>query len=326
VSDRVVVDFGVRVEYQEIIENTDFSPRLGLAWDVTGDARTKVYANAGRFMERVYDRYLEWGSQPGGRYSIVLAPEGPLADGEGIPVGTFGYRIVGDNSTPYADVWSIGFERLLGQDYRVGASYTDKKLENQLLTYYTAEGTADWYEFEANGEGSYQGLDLTFSKSFSNNWQALASYTWSESKGMGSFLGTFYGPTQIPPSSALEDSDRTNVFKVSGTWSLPLGFLISGTYQYASGRPYSIEGNNVDNEPIYIGGRNSQRMPDIQSLDMTFQWGVEIASTRLTLVLEGFNLTNHENVTEVSTGEVGHGTPTAFDIARTFQLGAKFDF
>ena len=143
---------------------------------------------------------------------------------------------------------------------------------------------------------------------------------------MGSFLGTFYGPTQIPPSSALEDSDRTNVFKVSGSWSLPLGFLISGTYQYASGRPYSIEGYNVDNEPIYIGGRNSQRMPDVQSLDMTFQWAVDIASSKLTLVLEGFNLTNHENVTEVSTGEVGHGTPTAFDVARTFQLGAKFDF
>lgn len=326
VSDRFVVDFGVRVEYQEIIENTDLSPRLGLAWDVTGDARTKVYANAGRFIERVYDRYLEWGSQPGGDYSIVYAPEGPLADGEGIPVGTFGYRILGDNPTPYADVWSIGFERLLGRDYRVGAAYTDKKLENQLLTYYTAEGTADWYEFEANGEGSYQGVDLTFSKSFSDNWQALASYTWSESKGMGSFLGTFYGPTQIPPSSALEDSDRTNVFKVSGSWSLPLGFLISGTYQYASGRPYSIEGYNVDNEPIYIGGRNSQRMPDVQSLDMTFQWAVDIASSKLTLVLEGFNLTNHENVTEVSTGEVGHGTPTAFDVARTFQLGAKFDF
>ncbi len=325
-SDRVVLDYGARYEYQEIISNTDFSPRLGVAWDVTGDAKTKVYANAGRFMERVYDRYLEWGSQPGGRYSIVMSPQGPLADGEGIPVGTFGYRILGDNPTPYADVWSVGIERLLGRDYRVGASYTDKKLENQLLTYYTSEGAADWYEFRANGKGTYRGLDLTFSKSFSNNWQALASYTWSESKGMGSFLGTFYGPTQIPPSSALEDSDRTHVFKVSGTRTLPLGFLVSGTYRFASGLPYSIEGNNVDNEPIYIGGRNSQRMPSIQSLDMTFQWGVELASTTLTLVLEAFNLTNHENVTAVSTGEVGHGTPTAFDISRTFQIGAKIDF
>jgi hypothetical protein len=325
-SNQVVLDFGGRVEYQEIIGNTDFSPRLGIAWDVTGDAKTKIYANAGRFIERVYDRYLEWGAQPGGEYSIVFSPEGDLADGDGFPVGSFGYRILGDNPTPYADVWSLGVERLLGKDYRVGASYTDKKLENQLLTYYTAEGAADWYEFEANGKGSYKGLDLTFSKAFSKNWQALASYTWSESKGMGSFLGTFYGPTQIPPESSLEDSDRTHMFKVSGTWSLPLGFLVSGSYRYQSGRPYSIEGNNVDNEPIYIGGRNSQRMPDQQSLDMTFQWGVEIAGTRLTLVLEGFNLTNHENVTAVSTGEVGHGTPTAFDVARTFQLGAKFDF
>ena len=70
----------------------------------------------------------------------------------------------------------------------------------------------------------------------------------------------------------------------------------------------------------------SQRMPSIQSLDMTFQWGVDIAATRLTLVLEGFNLTNNENVTGVTTGEVGHGEPIAFDISRTLQLGVKFDF
>ncbi len=325
-SNNVVLDFGGRLEYQEIIGNTDFSPRLGLAWDVTGDAKTKIYGNYGRFVERVYDRYLEWGSQPGGAYDIVFSPQGDLADGDGIPIGSFGYRIGDDNPTPYADVWSVGVERLLGTDYRIGASYTDKTLKNQLLTYYTSEGAADWYEFRADGDGSYQGLDLTFAKSFSNHWQALASYTWSESRGMGSFLGTFYGPTQIPPEDSIDDFDRTHQFKVSGTWQLPLGFLISGTYRYSSGLPYSIIGNNVDNEPIYIGGRNTQRMPSVQSLDMSFQWAVKIVSTELTLVLEAFNLTNNENVIAVSTGEIGHGTPIAFDLTRTFQLGVKFDF
>jgi hypothetical protein len=325
-SDRVVFDFGSRVEYQEIISNTDFSPRLGVAWDVTGDAKTKFYANAGRFIERVYDRYLEWGSQPGGDYELVFDPEGDLADGVGIPGGSFGYRIAGDNQTPYADVWSVGIERLLGSHYRIGLSYTDKKLENQLLTYYISEPPVDTYEFQANGTGSYQGLDITFSKRFSGNWEALASYTWSESRGMGSFLGTFYGPTQIPPENSIEDSDRTHVFKVSGLWRLPLGFAVSGTYRYSSGLPYSIEGLDGVGNPIYIGGRNSQRMPDQQTLDMTVQWGVDIGSTRLTLVAEGFNLTNHENVTAVSTGEIGHGEPTDFDISRTFQLGVKLDF
>lgn len=325
-SNRWVFDFGGRMEYQEITGNTDFSPRLGLAWDVTGDARTKIYANAGRFIERVYDRYLEWGSQPGGRFSIVFSPQGDLADGEGVPIGAFGYRVGDDNPTPYADVWSIGVERLLGRDFRIGLAYTDKKLENQLLTYFVNEGNTDWYEFRADGEGTYKGLDLTFSKSFSKNWQMLASYTWSESRGMGSSLGTFYGPTQLPNSSATEDSDRTHLFKVSGAWKLPLGFLVSGTYRYSSGLPYSVVGNNVNNEPIYIGERNSQRMSDAQSLDMTLQWGVDIKSTRLTLVLECFNLANHENVVAVSTGEVGHGEPTAFDVSRTFQIGAKFDF
>jgi hypothetical protein len=121
-SDRVTVDIGVRVEYQEIIGNTDIAPRLGFAWDVTGDARTKVYGNWGTYIERVYDRYLEWGSQPGGDYYFVFDPTGELADGEEVPGGTFGYRISGDNKTPSSDAWTIGVERLVGADFRLGAA------------------------------------------------------------------------------------------------------------------------------------------------------------------------------------------------------------
>jgi hypothetical protein len=44
------------------------------------------------------------------------------------------------------------------------------------------------------------------------------------------------------------------------------------------------------------------------------------------LVVEVFNVFNHENVTAVTTGETNHGEPTDFGVGRTFQLGVKFDF
>jgi outer membrane receptor protein involved in Fe transport len=322
----VTIDYGLRAEYQNITGNTDLAPRFGFAWDVTGDARSKVYANWGRYIERVYDRYLEWGSQPGGDYFYVFDPTGDYADGTEIPGGTFGYRILGNNDTPYSDAWTVGAEHLVGTNLRLGLSYTDKRLHNQLLTYYVSEPGADWYEFRANGRGHYKGVDLVVTKQFSENWEARASYTWSRQTGMGAFLGTFYGATQIPPVNSLEDTDRTNVVKLSGFGQLPWGILISGSYNFSSGLPYSVVTYDAMGNPLYVGKRNSQRMPSTQSLDMSVQKKFRLGGAFLTLVAEGFNLTNHENVTAVTTAENAHGEPTAFDVSRTYQFGIKLDF
>jgi len=326
ISNRVTVDFGARVEYQKIIGNTDVAPRLGASWDATGDARTKLYANWGTYVERVYDRYLEWSSQPGGEYFFVFDPTGELADGTEIPGGTFGYRVRGDNKTPHSDAWTVGVERLLGEDFRVGAAYTDKRLKNQLLTYYISVYPEDWYEFRADGTGHYKGIELVASKRFSNNWQGRASYTWSKQTGMGSSLGTFYGSTQIPPVNSIEDTDRTNVVKLSGFGQLPWGLMVSGSYSYATGLPYSVVTYDDMGNPLYVGERNSQRMSNAQTLDLSLQKTFTFSDVRVTVVAEGFNLTNHENVTAVTTAEGSHGEPTAFDVGRTIQVGFKVDF
>ncbi|HPA95563.1 MAG: TonB-dependent receptor [Acidobacteria bacterium] len=326
VTKGVTLDFGIRAEYQSVTGNTDLAPRLGMSWDVRGDARTKLYANAGRYIERVYDRYLEWGSQPGGDFYYVFDPTGELADGTEVPGGTFGYRILGDNKTPYADAWTVGVEHLVGRDLRIGLAFTDKRLRRQLLTYYTSDNAEDWYEFEADGEGRYRGVDLVATKRFSDRWEGRASYTWSRQTGMGAYLDTFYGATQIPPVNSIEDTDRTNVVKLSGFGQLPWEIVLSGSYTYATGLPYSVVTYDANGNPLFVGKRNSHRMGNTQSLDLSIQKRIRIKGTALTLVAEGFNLTNHENVTAVTTAVDEHGEPTAFDVGRTFQFGVKIDF
>jgi hypothetical protein len=107
---------------------------------------------------------------------------------------------------------------------------------------------------------------------------------------------------------------------------LPWGIIVSGSYRYASGLPYSVV--TVDNQgnPLYVGKRNSERMPNIQSLDLSVQKAFGLGRATAALVGEAFNLTNHENVTAVTTAVANPGSPTAFDISRTFQVGVKVDF
>ena len=57
------------------------------------------------------------------------------------------------------------------------------------------------------------------------------------------------------------------------------------------------------------GGRNAQRMPAIQSLDMSLQKVFNLGRSDVALVAEAFNLTNHENVTGVTTSVRGSRQP-----------------
>ena len=60
INDRLTLTAGLRWEqnrvesqYGNTLSLQDWSPRLGLAWDVLGNGKSKLYATAGRYYERV---------------------------------------------------------------------------------------------------------------------------------------------------------------------------------------------------------------------------------------------------------------------------------
>ena len=54
VSSRLSANLGLRYEHQSFMDSShNFAPRLGLAWDVTGDGKTRVTAGAGLFFDMI---------------------------------------------------------------------------------------------------------------------------------------------------------------------------------------------------------------------------------------------------------------------------------
>lgn len=324
-ANRLTVDAGVRVEYQSLNKNTNVAPRAGASYDLTGDRKTKVFANAGVFYDRVFGHYVQWAGNKGGDQYNVNNPQGPLADGDKIWTWAFRYGLAPNEKTPYSVGWSVGVERLLPYGMKFTATYNQKNLHDQLLSYRVEENNILLFQFKSNGSGTYRGAEFVLSKEFSQNSQFMISYTLSRARGDGGAVGEFYTAVQLPPTNSIEDFDRTHLIKASGFVGLPWDIWLSASLIYASGFPYSVI-TGAQAGLYYVGGRNVNRMKPTQSLDFSLSKNFRFGRSRIGVVLEGYNVFNRTNILSVSTAPENHGEAASLDISRTFQLGLTFDF
>jgi hypothetical protein len=122
----------------------NFAPRLGLAWDITGDGRTSLRVSGGTFYDSVNARFLvglsnaipwtprltrenvdfadPWANEPGG-------DPFPLPFGRGVPGDTpwslypTVTSIDYDSPNMRMDQWNLSLQRQIGADWLVSASY-----------------------------------------------------------------------------------------------------------------------------------------------------------------------------------------------------------
>ena len=126
-----------------------------------------------------------------------------------------------------------------------------------------------------NGRSNYYGWENTFTKRFSNRWQANATYTLSyfyDDGGVGSLTGPYVTtldasadiPTTLVPYTGpvapdmaplyqLTASDQRHRATFNGIWDMGLGFQLSGVYFFGSGERRSTSwGSDLRN----TGGAN----------------------------------------------------------------------
>lgn len=154
----ILLNFGVRSESFEnktatgetfIKVNNTLAPRAGATWDLSGNGRTKVFANAGRYYIPVYSNTNARLSGAETYYRDFYQFDGTFStDGKSVP-GTgaaLGDRItystgetpdpksiVDNNIKPmFQDQFSLGFQQALDNKWVVGAKATNRKLKNGM--------------------------------------------------------------------------------------------------------------------------------------------------------------------------------------------------
>jgi hypothetical protein len=299
IGDRLTVNVGLRFDHQkatypefpllsgwektstfapgidDLITWNVFSPRIGMAFQLTPDGKTLLKASYGRYYDAMHISNFAW---PGPGYtdlSIYWWDPGLLAWEliDFVP-GEIGYIMDPDIKNPYSEQLFVGLERELIPDFSVGAMYMHKTEGNSIgwegrnttydevqwvspdngQTYTIFDRTGPPPEtWQTNPDGYGQKFDmfiLTFDKRYSKDWMVNASLTWSHSTGLNMRakatsqhnLTSYSGGFGVDPNDLINaegdlQHDKRWVVKFTGGYNLPGDVFLGAYFTYQTGRP-----------------------------------------------------------------------------------------
>ena len=166
-------------------------------------------------------------------------------------------------------------------------------------------------------ETNYQGVELIAQKRFSDNWQALVTYTWNDTdtwtrggQWENTNPGIFGNPNSQVNANGKSFYDRTHQLKAIGTWHAPFGFRASGVMRYQTGAPYGrtffVGGLNQGGASILAVPVGDERLPNVTTFDIALFRDFQTGRFRISPELNLFNITNQNTVTALNTSSGGN--------------------
>jgi len=308
VNDRLTINPGIRFNFNRgsvpekgtVLKTYPISPRIGLAWDVTGDHHTVVRLHYGRYHDALLGGtyYHMDTSQQHPKYSAHVLGVNDFEIFDTVDVAT-NVGMDPDIKPSYVDQYIAGFERELFPDFSVqvnyirrnykdfmafidtGATYDpvqrrdpgpDNELDTAddgaLITVYNKSGDTFFLMTNPdNAERTYNGFQINVRKRFSHNWQTNTSYTWSRTRGN---VNNNFG-ANAAGSSSTSDTGQGGVFANPNRAILSGGPMVFDyTHHFKAEGTYRIPfwgGFNLSGIYRYITGAAWGRRAGIRDLD-----------------------------------------------------------
>ncbi len=380
------VNAGLRAEFNQgkvpgegkIFDNTAVAPRLGFAWDLTRDGKTVLKAHYGRYYEKFVATEFYY-ANPRGFTPLELHniyPSGYIDNLGQVTAST----VVLDQKLdqPYMDQYILGIDRELPHGMTVSFTYINRKKKDFIETvsrdgiFVPVSGTIDEtgrpatlfdylnpeddvlaYRNPPELHRDYEGYMLVLNRRLRDNWQLMASYTYStvtgniDNRNFSSTLGSdnaggwLNTPNSLVFAEGKLSFDPTHQVKLQGSYAIPkLNLLFSGNYTFNTGNTYTLRSTcllvdgdcyefNQGTNRVFGEPRGSRRLDDKSELDLRAEWYMDIGSAdgRIGLFLDVFNVTNQARFTSVETRAGGSfETGLTTSSPRSYRFGAKYSF
>jgi hypothetical protein len=324
ISKDVQFNFGLRWDFQQAYSTNDvgyiklnnfkdnLQPRVGLIWDFTGKGKGKLFINYARFLETPLPLDLNVRASGGDIQNDFNLNVSRLNGATGaVNIGNFGN--LGNHATPAdfdlkpqtVNEAAGGIEFEVGRDialgfrgiYRAQGSVIEDGSFDDGENYFIFNPGESETERLACADPAigcfgrarryYRALEFSANKRFSNNYQFIASYTYSSL--IGNYEGLFRNDNgqSDPNITSLFDlvsllnglygrlpNDRPHQFKFDGSYRTPFKLMVSGSFRAQSGIPFNALVPHPlygDNEGFCIPGlscvpRGTAIVPDNSSL------------------------------------------------------------
>lgn len=239
----------------------NFSPRVGMSWDVAGDGRTAVRAGYGLYYSTNSSQNLivtvtNPPDTPRVVYQAPTFPNPPFERASGLSIRPMQWDYV----TPSVHIWNANVQRELPGQVAVTLGYAGSRGYNLLRSndlntgvpttgadgrpFFPAgaprQNTA-WTTIEAktaDGDSWYKALIVDVRRRFANGWSFQTSYTWSDARDTTQ-ASTFFsdatnGTTTAFPEYIADynrgpsDFDITHNLVANATFDIPWGRDLTG--------------------------------------------------------------------------------------------------
>jgi hypothetical protein len=195
---------------------------------------------------------------------------------------------------------------------------------------------------------------VALEKRFSNNWQLMASYAYSENTGTDDTdfengRGSSLGPSALWTDPNIRffangplAHDVPHQIKIVGTYILPFGINFGWDYLGASGYPYTKQvrfrgGSETTDVELsgrkdrWVEPRSSRRYPWRNNINLRAEKSFDIGDIRIGVLADLFNVFNSATITRVRTREDANsswifGQTQGIKYPRNFRMGFRIDF
>jgi hypothetical protein len=344
---RLTLNLGLRWDYQDGANNSDyvspyqfltpakeesdhFQPRLGFAWDATGDSRVILRGGAGLFYAQIWNNLsLNEDIFNGINFRIIAVPCAAIGgcDVNNPPRSVPGINIPSDIranaenlTTPYTVHYTLGMASQMDRDFGWTADVVYRRGYHELVE--VRENlrsdpsnpnsprpfpqVASIRRVYSDGESEYKGLLLSARKMFTSRAFAQLSYTyskaWNETEFFAVAVSDSRAENPVRNDRGPARNDQRHRVVANGAYYLPWDFTVSTILTYGSGQPWNVRlGFDANLDDAVDLDRPAGFTRNSELSDSYFRWDLRLAKafnfgvTGLELIAEVFNVANTEN-------------------------------
>lgn len=302
VSQRLLVDLGVRFDSDTVTSSAHAAPRAGFQLALTRSGRTMLRGGVGEFYDRVPLMIPSFRWFPD-RTILTLDPLGQVTSST-----AYTNEIIGGLHNPRSTAWNLALSEKVSNNLLLQVGYEQRTTAEDFAVSTVAGAAGTGLITVSNTAGqSYKELQITgryqFRKHFINV-SYVRSRAYGDLNDFFQFFGNVSKPVVQPDGQGHLSYDAPNRFLLSGEIHAPWKLIFAPVYDLHTGFPYSVQ----DEFREYVGPRNTRRFPEFSSFDLQVSRPVSIPTRgdrrlKARVGFAAFNVFNHFNPRDVQTVE-----------------------
>ncbi len=307
IAPRALIEYGLRLDRDSIVQRLLFSPRLATSLLLTRDGTTKLVLGTGLFHDATNLAFITRGLE-GRRTDFFYAADGRTL--LRLPVETSFFVNEQNLRAPRFFNWSAELEHKLPAEIYLRVELTGRRGQNGVAFDRLAmlDPTRNVMAYNNDRRDRYDALSFTLRRAFKDEYALFASYTRSSARTntvIDLMLDTILFTQQSGGPMEWDAPHRV----ISWGW-LPLvkKFDFAYALEWRSGYPFSL----INQDQQLVGAPNTRRFPNFFALNLHVERRFPLLGLNWAARVGFNNITNRQNASEINNN---------VDSAQFLQLG-----